>query len=268
MKTLNYDYATPTRTAIYLEIGWSDFLFGTSIGVEENNGLLYTDPLRDCVPPRFPREVAALARTWATDISLDARCHCDVGGAVGRTVFEIERRFSELDQLVLVEPSERFCEWARLLLSSDAKPPDVPIVDRVGSPRSVTPRKRPAPIPRANERLTIVNETLEHYHPKNGFDLVTCLNVVDRHPCPAEVVNGIGRLMNDNGLLVLSCPFDFDERSTPDVESWVDDLNTLFVGTESWTHVGQDEIFYEFRSHNRNWTRFSSQVVGKRWLPR
>jgi hypothetical protein len=71
--------------------------------------------------------------------------------------------------------------------------------------------------------------------------------------------------MNDDGLLVLSCPFDFDQKSTPDVGTWIDDLNTLFAGTSSWSHVGEDELFYEFRSFNRSWTRFSAQVVGKRW---
>lgn len=265
MSSLDEDYATPERLAIYLEIGWSDFLFETPDGAEASGGLPYPNPRRDRVPPSFPLGVAMLARSWAMEISFDARSLCDVGGAVGRTIFEFERQFSGLEHLVLVEPSKRFCEWARRLLSSDCKLPEVPLVDRVGSPRWVAPRTRPPPIPRAKERLTIVNETLERYQPQSGFDLITCLNVVDRHPCPAEVVNSIGRLMNDDGLLVLSCPFDFDQKSTPDVGTWIDDLNTLFAGTSSWSHVGEDELFYEFRSFNRSWTRFSAQVVGKRW---
>jgi SAM-dependent methyltransferase len=265
MNSSDEDYATPERLAIYLEIGWSDFLFETPRVNVSDNGRPYPNPLCDRVPPNFPLAVATLARSWAKDISLDARSLCDVGGATGRTIFEFERQFSGLEQLVLVEPSGRFCEWARRLLSSDGKLPQVPLVDRVGSPRWVAPRTRPPPISRANERLTIVNETLERYQPQSGFDLITCLNVVDRHPCPSEVVDSIGRLMNDDGLLVLSCPFDFDQKSTPDVGVWIDDLNALFAGTSSWSHVGEDEVFYEFRSHNRSWTRFSAQVVGKRW---
>ncbi len=265
MNPLDEDYATPERLAIYLEIGWSDFLFEAPSDVAPNKGLPYPNPLCDRVPPDFPIKAAALARSWAKDISLEARRLCDVGGAVGRTVFEIERQFVGLEQLVLVEPSGRFCEWARHLLSTDGMLPEFPMVDRRGSPEWIAPRTRPPPIPRANARLTIVNEALERYHPQHGFDLVTCLNVVDRHPCPTELVNGIGRIMNDNGLLVLSCPFDFGESSTPDTGDWIDDLNALFVGTDSWSHVGQDELFYEFRSFNRNWTRFSAQVVGKRW---
>lgn len=265
MNSLDEDYATLQRLAGFLESHWSDFLFETPNGVAPNQGLPYPNPLCDRVPPSFYIGVADLARSWAKDISLDARRLCDVGGAVGRTVFEIERRFLGLEQLVLIEPSGRFCEWARRLLSSDGMLPEVPVVDRKGSPQWFSPTTRPPPIPRADERLTIVNETLERYHPQNGFDLVTCLNVLDRHPCPAELVNGLGRIMNDNGLLVLSCFFDFNESSNPDKGSWIDDLDALFVGTDSWSDVGRDELLYEFRTFKRNWTRFSAQVVGKRW---
>ena len=259
------DYATPVRLAIYLEIGWSDFLFDAPKGKANDNGMPYPNPLRDVVSPQFPRAVAALARSWAEGIALDAQNICDVGGATGRTVFELERQFPESERLVLVEPSKRFCEWALRLLSSDCPLPEFPIVDRVDAPRWVSARSRPPPLARAAERLTVVNETLEGYRPSQGFDLITCLNVVDRHPCPSALVNSIGRLMNDGGLLVLSCPFDFDEISTPDPEAWLDDLNVLFAGSSDWTHVGEDEVCYEFRSHNRSWTRFSAQLVGKRW---
>ena len=50
--------------------------------------------------------------------------------------------------------------------------------------------------------------------------------------------------MNDNGLLILSYPFDFDEQSTPNAESWVDDLDTLIEGLDSWDDVGEDELSY------------------------
>ena len=265
MSSLDEDYATPVRLAIYLEIGWSDFLFETTNLSGTARDLPYPNPRRDFVPPQFPREAARLARSWAGDISLSVKSLCDVGGATGRTLFELDRQFPECECLVLVEPSARFCDWAERLLSSDGALPQVPMVDRAGSPRWLDPKSRPPQIARAAERLAIVNETLEGFRPERGFDLVTCLNVVDRHPCPSDVVDDLAGLMNDGGLLVLSCPFDFDEDSTPDAGNWIDDLNALFAGSASWSHVGEDEVFYEFRSHARSWTRFSAQVVGKRW---
>jgi SAM-dependent methyltransferase len=265
MNSLDDDYATPERLAIYLEIGWSDFLFATSSDADSCQSRPYPSPLHDRVPPQFPIAAVALAHDWATNISLDAKSFCDVGGATGRTVYEFERQFPGLEQLVLIEPSKRFCEWAKRLLSSEDDLPDIPTVGRKGSPQWSTAKARPSPIARADERLTIVNETLESCHPRQGFDIVTCLNVIDRHPRPSELVKEIGRLMNNNGLLILSCPFDFDEQSTPNAESWVDDLDILFEGLDAWDDVGQSELFYEFRAFNRSWTRFSSQIVGKRW---
>lgn len=209
--------------------------------------------------------MANLAYSWATDISSHIRRVCDIGGGTGRALFELEQRFPELHQLVLVEPSRRFCEWARLLLSRDGCLPAMPIVNNINAPQWMNPVNRPPPIPHAAERLTIFNGTLKEYKLDEGFDLVTCLNVMDRHPAPKKLVTAIGSIMNDRGLLLLSSPLHFSEQTTPNVENWVDDCNALFEDVKSWEHVGEEQLFYELCLYNRNWTRYSSQVVGKRW---
>lgn len=264
MTSVDEDYATSQRLAMYLEAGWSDFLFEMD-SAQVNEKSLSPNPLRDWVKPDFFRAAATLAHSWASDASTYARSVCDIGGGTGRAIFELERRFPRLQRLVLVEPSRRFCEWAQLLLASDNNLPEIPVVNSVGNPQWISPRGRPPPIRRAAQRLTIRNGTLEGYKPEGGFDLVTCLNVIDRHPNPMQLVPRIGELMNDNGLLLLSSPFDFSETFTPNVECWIDDLNTLFQGVGSWEHVGEDQLFYEFRLFNRKWTRYCSQIVGKRW---
>ena len=175
----------------------------------------------------------------------------------------MERTLPALQRLLLVEPSTLFCEWAERLLASGAELPPVPVVDRSGAQKLVAVVTRPPPIANAHERLSIVNESLEDYHPQGRFDLVTCLNVLDRHPSPRLLAEELPRLMSDRGLLVVSCPFDFREESTPDKEQWVGDLNELFTN-DQWEHVGADELFYEYRASNRQWTRLCAQVVGKR----
>ena len=264
MKPQQQDYATEERLAMYLEAGWSDFLFEPTDEIKSAQARSYPDPFRHKVPPDFFCNVATLAESWVGDLSVGPKSFCDLGGGTGRTVFEFERKFPSLERLVLVEPSGRFCDWAHRLLASDERLPDVPILNRVGATRWVAPRTRPPPIPRADQRFAIVEGTLEEFEPKHKFDLVTCLNVVDRHARPMEIVHRLGEVMNDDGLLIMSSPFDFSERATPDRTSWIDDLNFLFEDTDCWSHVAQDELFYEFRFFNRNWTRFLSQVVGKR----
>lgn len=257
------DYATPQRLAMYLEAGWSDFLLAPSSGSSTSQVNDSPCPLDEFVEPTFFQEVATLAGTWANAVSLEVTSVCDVGGGTGRTIFELERQFSNLHKLVLVEPSLTFCEWAGLLLASEDPLPDLPQVDTAAGPKIVSPNRRPTPISMATERLTILNKNLEECEDLKIFDLVTCLNVVDRHKQPKEIISNIKTIMSPGGLLVLSSPFDFHASSTPDESSWIEDLNTLF--DTSWEHVGESEVFYEFRPFNRKWTRYSSQVVGKRW---
>ncbi len=258
-------YATQERLAIYLEAGWSDFLLGAGNDKSSDEVPGYPNPVVNYVPPDFPRAVARLAKQLVTDTGLDAKRYADVGGATGRTVYEVDHLFPEMTSLVLVEPSEIFCDWATRFLASDVDLPDIPVVDVPGVPKFIKPRSRPSSISDADRRLSIHNQFLEDHNPRDGYDLVTCLNVVDRHPQPLEVVVHFERFMNEGGLLLMSCPFDFHEGSTPDRANWISDLNSLFEG-RSWEHVGEYELYYEYRGHRRSWTRLTAQLVGKRWI--
>ena len=249
---------------MYLEAGWSDFLLLPPDCNAASHGDASAALLHEFVKPVFFQKVASLARTWANTIYLDVTSVCDVGAGTGRAIFELERQFRRLNRLVLLEPSLIFSEWAELLLASNEPLPDMPLVTSAGGLKMVSPHHRPPPIPRASDRINVLNRRLEDCRDLGGFDLVTCLNVIDRHKRPQDVVSRIAEMMNPGGFLVLSSPFDFSESSTPDVECWIEDLNTLF--DDSWEIVGKDELFYEFRPFNRKWTRYSSQVVASKLL--
>jgi SAM-dependent methyltransferase len=257
------DYATPQRLAMYLEAGWSDFLLTPPRGNSTTHVNVSPCSIEEFVKPTFFQEVATLARNWANAVSLEVTSVCDVGGGTGRTIFELEHQFPNLHKLALVEPSLTFCEWAGLLLASENPLPDLPQVDTAAGPKLVSAYRKPTPISMATERLTILNKNLEECGDLKDFDLVTCLNVVDRHKQPKEIVSNIKKIMSPGGLLILSSPFDFHTNSTPDESGWIEDLDTLF--DTSWENVGKSEVFYEFRPFNRKWTRYSSQVIGKRW---
>ena len=259
------DYATLTRLAIYLEIGWSDYLLAAREARGHVDSLPYPNPLANEVLPDFPRLVSEHAWKWANSVGLKPERYCDLGGATGRAVYEVDKLFPRLDSLTLVEPSTTFCEWASILLGSDDALPDFPVIGRAGSPEWIAPVRRPNALARAKERLRIENKTLEGHDPEQGYDLMTCLNVIDRHPNPAKVIDNIERCMNDGGLLVLSCPFDFHDESTPDRTKQIDNLDVLFSDRPYWSHVGETELYYEYRSHRRSWTRLVAQVVAKRW---
>lgn len=247
---------------MYLEAGWSDFLFvqpisGIAVQSETTPG-----PHSELVKPVFFQEIAGLAKNWTDAIALDVRKVCDIGGGTGRAIYELDLQIPGIDKLALVEPSATFCNWAAMLLASESKLPDLPKVDTAVGPIYVPASGRPAPIPLAADRLKILNRNLEECVDLKNFDLVTCLNVVDRHHRPEDMIFYIKEIMSPDGLLILSSPFDFDQSSTPDENSWINDLDSLF--DNSWETIGETELFYEFRPFNRKWTRYSSQVLGKR----
>ncbi len=258
------DYATPQRLAMYLEAGWSDYLLAPLDRNPVPHNGMSPSPLNEYVKLAFFQTAATLAWSWANAISLNVVSVCDIGGGTGRGIFELERQFPRSNRLVLVEPSHTFCEWAELLLASQEPLPDLPLVNSAAGPKMVPANSRPPPIARASSRLTVLNAGLEDCSDLRGFDLVQCHNVVDRHQRPQDIVPLVGNMMNPGGLFILSSPLDFHEHSTPDIECWIEDLKSLF--DDSWEHVGEDELFYEFRFFNRNWTRFCSQVVGRRWI--
>ncbi len=256
------DYATQERLAIYLENGWSDFLFGCH---DQPQGVGYPNPLRDTVPPTFPERVAALTENWAKALGHQPGRYCDVGGATGRTLFEAASRFADLRELVMIEPSATFCRWAERFLMTDDPLPKVPRIATAGRLDWLKARSRPPAVTEAARRVKIVNAFLEQASGYGDFDLVTCLNVADRHPDPAALVRELSARLRPGGLLVMACPFDFHTDSTPDRTAWITDLNQLFDGQGDWTHLGQEDVYYDYRSHNRSWTRLVSQVVAKQW---
>lgn len=98
--------------------------------------------------------------------------------------------------------------------------------------------------------------------PAGYFDLMTCLNVIDRHNNPSALVKTLYDLLNLNGILVLSSPMEFKEAFTPDKERWVRDLNVLFSNSE-WFSINEDNIPYQIRLSRRELVCYNSQVVIK-----
>ena len=253
------DYATLLRLAIYFEVAWSDYLFDDSL--PDRTGQNYPDPRTDRPTPEFFQSAVRLAGKWAEKAHLDVRSICDMGGSTGRAIYEADKIFADLDRIALVEPSKQFCLWARRLLITDASLPAIPIIGSAETPTWSLPVSRPQPLRRADDRLQIVQSTLESFVVQEPYDLVLCLNMLDRHPNPRSTLPYFKRLLAPGGLLVISTPFDFRIESTPEKTNWLTDLTELF-GTDDWTILGCDDLYYEYRSFNRCWIRFSTQILG------
>lgn len=249
-------YSQIWRIASYLEAEWSDCLFENSTRQSRAGW----DPLTDQAQPRFYQQIGKLAVDCVKKVQTNPKRYCDVGGATGRTLYEINRQLPELTELMLVEPSPLFCQWAERLLCSSEELDWIPTVryrEKCSYEKVV---KRPQPINKDKE-VTIHQVIVDDVpRPPEYFDLITCLNVADRHQNPLSLVNTLGNLLQPNGLLILSSPLEFEEKYTPDKEKWVRDLNVLFSEQE-WTSVAEENFLYDLRFTFREWYRYNSQVV-------
>lgn len=259
------DYATQNRLAMYLEMGWSDFLLSPELTERSVSQPGWPDPKKDAVKPDFYIQIAELCSKWSKKTDLSPASTCDIGAATGRLSYELAARFSSLASIVAVEPSVGFSDWARRFLCDSGPLPLIPQLGPIGREILTLARTRPEPISKTSKaKVEVVTATAEDYLAyQKQFDLVTCLNVVDRHPDPAVLSETLSKLVKNSGILICSSPLDFQSKWTHDGEVWADDLNQIFPATK-WEDVAEAELYYEFRYYNRVWTRFNCQVVCKK----
>jgi SAM-dependent methyltransferase len=208
--------------------------------------------------------VAEYAREVLTGVEITTAC--DIGCATGRLLYELVHLFPGLTDVVGVEPSPVFTDYARkfLLRQGNTRSDWVPVP---GSPT------RPAYVKLTQgfyDSVAVVGEAaqaLDIYtgmgedtpRPDNYFDVLFCLNVVDRHPSPQALVERLGHLLREGGFFFLASPMEWDKRFTPQ-ELWVEDLSLLFAAGR-WEKKDVRDIAYPFRQTARYKTEYVSQVL-------
>ena len=70
-------------------------------------------------------------------------------------------------------------------------------------------------LPQAIPGAVIYNVRAEDTpRPAGYFDMITCLNVIDRVSAPVQMIETIGAMLRPGGLLVLASPLHFEEQFT------------------------------------------------------
>jgi SAM-dependent methyltransferase len=234
------------RLATFLHAEWGDLLFPADGPI---------DPLCG----RFYRTVAGLVSASIPALSGDTARVCDVGGGLGRFLYELSRRSWGRAELVLAEPAGPLCDWAGRLLAGVPFHGLVPVVTRAETVefRRVDPANLPVPLPSAVIRQSTAAQLT---HPDGHFDLVTCLNVVDRVAVPVTLISDLSRLLRRGGVLALSSPFQFRSELTAR-DYWLTNLRQVLPQTNWSISSDTDRVPYEFRTYNRGHISFDSQVV-------
>jgi SAM-dependent methyltransferase len=243
-------YTSEAVLPVYLHAEWGDLLAPNASGT----ALLHGSEL----PGSYYREAGRLISGWLDEAGLVVSSACDVGAGTGRLVREISLRITTALSVTALEPSPIFCAWARSLLLGEPFVGPVPLPGTALASRHVhiPAARRPEPVP----RVTVVQAEAEDLVRSGArFDLVTCMNVLDRVPRPRRMIDTLAQVVDVGGMVVVACPFDFRHEYSPQ-EEWFHDVRDV-LDPSSWDVVGVAELPYAFLQHDRLVNRHVSQLV-------
>jgi putative 4-mercaptohistidine N1-methyltranferase len=138
----------------------------------------------------------------------------DLGCAVGRSSFELARRF---DEVIGIDFSARFIEAARTMQRDGA------MTIRARREGVATDEFRlalPADLPRERVRFE-QGDACALRGDLGVFDLVLMANLIDRLPDPARCLAQLPALVAPGGALILTSPYTWLEEYTPR-DKWLD----------------------------------------------
>ncbi len=164
----------------------------------------------------------------------------DIGCALGRMSIELAQLGAR--QVIGVDRSTRMVEEAaRLIEPADRTPIKLNLIPGWTIAASLKHTST-----RTHCEFAI-SDALHLPFKEASFDFAVCLNVVDRVPSPAQVVQECWRVLKPGGHLVIADPYDWDERFTPR-SHWVLDLKDLFEETV-WQCVREvDDVPFALRA--------------------
>lgn len=259
---LDQRYLEPAYAARYLEAEWGDLLLrhahfaqghGTPFAFEDGNVQFYT------------HVVAMIQRQVHQQPAFQLQRLADFGCATGRLVRELCLAFPQAQEVHGFEPSTLLGAWARQFVTGEEPlASHLPCTDQPTGRllhAELTPALQaalqPGPASQA-ARITLATAEAAGVAPGH-FDVVTCLNVLDRHPNPAALVEVLASALRPGGCLCLSSPLEWQAETTPPA-LWRDSVQD-FLPPDQWLLLDQADLPYQFRVSNRRRVHYASQVV-------
>lgn len=254
-------YLQPTYAARYLEAEWGDLLLrhgrfpdglGAPLGFQAESVRFYG------------RVVAMIQHHAAQTPGFMPQRIADFGCATGRLVRELCHAFPAAQEVHGFEPSSLLCSLAHQMVGGVPLPARLPYVDspcgdlgelEVSDDLQAALQPTPAT---ARARFSVGRAEDDAVAPDH-YDLVTCLNVLDRHPAPDRLVQAVSASLRRGGLLCLSSPLEWQESSTPRA-LWRDSV-VEFLAPAHYHVIAAEDMDYHFRLNSRRRIHYITEVV-------
>lgn len=250
-------YIDEKGLAAYFEIQWLDYL--------REHGV--TQPLiskSKSVPDSFIS--TDYAKKVSSFITRTLKCEntapttvLEVGPALGRNCYELLKSFPTIESITVVEPSRRLLSNFRQILI-DGQECEFPYIKSINELGCFVFDAASIAKSCAHVDFTLLEKPFVSGLVRGSFRLVTCLNVLDQCESPNILVDALKASTAPDGVLFLSCSYQWSKKHMKDESEAVDDINEYFG--EGWEKLAEDEHEYRIRFNERYSLLFLSHVVG------
>lgn len=249
-------YIDPKGLAAYYEMQWLDKLRlnGVSEQLESKSRQ---------VPESFISSSHAQSVAQFVIDSLEAENitpinALEVGAALGRNSYELVTNIPSISSVTIVEPSQRLLSNFKQILidGANCEFPYIKSLNELGYLDFDA-----SSIAKACDHVafTLIETPFEHGVVTEGFDLAVCLNVLDQCESPNTLVDALKEATALNGVLVLSCTYQWNKKHLKEESEAVNDINDYF--SEGWKKLSEAEHEYKMRFNERYSLLFLSHIV-------
>ena len=183
----------------------------------------------------------------------------EVGSSLGRTFYEICRAIKSVNNSVLLEPSQNLARGFEKIFSESGDQ----LYPILYGNRDMTEVKFNSDLISsscAHVDRKLLNCSYENAPGDLGsFDLVLCSNVVDQCHEPEALVNFLKERTAENGLLALSCTYQWNDKYIAPERQTISNIAELFG--QEWHLLGETNVEFKCRRVERHWLAFLSQVL-------
>ncbi len=264
-------YTDPMRVGIYIDVEWGDIIQKCNISLPQypkhlpKSTPLFQSGSAATTNSNFYQRVISFAKEMISKENIKVKKMCDVGCATGRLLYEFSKNFPETQEFFGVEPSGTFVNLAKKILIEDDTSYWVPFPDSTVKETYIQLTNQffshlelQTEIRKRFDIFLGVGESIPR--PKEYFEILFCLNVLDRHPNPPQFVSRISEFLKKDGLIFLATPLDWNKDFTQP-EFWVEDIQSYFKEDNKWNILESRDMEYPFRYSGRKIIHFISQVI-------
>jgi 5-histidylcysteine sulfoxide synthase/putative 4-mercaptohistidine N1-methyltranferase len=184
-------YESDFSIAQYCEAHWGEEYFGVK---------------------NFPKAIADYALAFATEKTKAL----DIGCGIGRSSFELAREFA---QVIGIDFSARFISLATRLKEQGSLFFTLPIEGELEEHKNVQIDQ--FDLEQERKKVAFWQGDASNLKPHfKDFDLILAANLIDRLYSPKKFLKSIHTRLNDNGILILTSPYSWDEAHTAR-EEWI-----------------------------------------------